>query len=72
MILIHQRVSMFSRAGEIRPWIETLERWRREPVEEPDDLATIDYHLSNARKWLADAEAREGAAGTHTGGGRIA
>jgi len=72
MRLIHSPVSMFSRASEIRPWIEILERGRTEPVDEPADLATIEYHLANARKWLAEAEEREQATAAAPGRKRSA
>lgn len=59
MMLIHPPVNPHSAASEIRSWIEILERWRTEPIDDPQDLWFIDYHLSNARRWLAEAEKKE-------------
>lgn len=62
MILIHPPVNPYSPAREIRSWIEVLDGWRNEPVEEPEDLWFIDGHLSIAREWLEEAERKERAA----------
>ena len=59
MMLIHPPVNPFSRASEIRSWIETLEGWRDEPLEDPQDIWFIGHHLSMAREWLEKAEKQE-------------
>lgn len=60
MMLIHPPVNPYSPASEIRSWIEILESWLDEPVEDPEDRWFIDSHLSRAQGWLADAEKKEG------------
>ena len=52
MMLIHPPVNPYSPAREIRAWIEVLERWRAEPVDDVEDLWFIDSHLTAARGWL--------------------
>jgi phosphoglycolate phosphatase-like HAD superfamily hydrolase len=59
MMLIHPPVNPYSQAREIREWIEVLERWRTEPIEDEQDLWFIDSHLTNAREWLERAEKKE-------------
>lgn len=59
MMLIHPPVNPYSPASKIRPWIEILEGWRNEPIDDPEDLWFIDMHLSNAREWLERAEKKE-------------
>jgi len=59
MMLIQPPVNPYSPASEIRPWIEILEGWRNEPIDDPEDLWFIDMDLSNAREWLERAEEKE-------------
>lgn len=59
MILIHPPVNPYSPAREIRAWIETLERWRTEPVDEVEDRWFIDSHLTDARDSLERAVKKE-------------
>jgi hypothetical protein len=59
MMLIHPPVNPYSPAGEIREWIQVLERWRAEPMDDTEDLWFVDSQLTTAREWLDRAETKE-------------